>query len=257
MTRKRIARGLLGRFYDPAQRAYSAARHRLRRVAAERQQKRVWDALTRGGIRILGGPFAGMQYIADPAEGSVYPKLAGTYESELAGVIETIAATPYDVVVDIGCAEGYYAVGLALRLPRAIIHAYDVDERARAACAELARRNGVADRVRIHSAFVPHDFGAARLLVVCDCEGCELQVLEPGTFSRADLLVELHDFVDPSITRTVLNRFRDTHEITLIDTQPRDARNVAALKRLRPADRAFAVDERRPATMQWAWMVRT
>lgn len=253
MTLKSIARRLLGPLYDPLQRSWSAARHRRRVAAAERQRERVWEELTRDGIRILGGPFAGMHYLAEPAEGSVYPKLAGTYEHELAEVIESIIATPYDVIVDIGAAEGYYAVGLALRMPRTIVHAYDVDPRAREACAELARRNNVSERVRVHGAFAPVELGARRLLVICDCEGCELQVLDPVLFANADLLVELHDFLDPTITPTIVQRFAATHEITLIDSRPHDG-NVATLRRLRPSDRAFAVDERRPAAMQWAWM---
>ena len=255
MTLKAIARRLLGSLYDPLQRSWSSLRHRRRLAAAARQRDRVWRELTRDGIRILGGPFAGMHYLAEPAEGSIYPKLAGTYEQELAGVIETIVATPYDVVVDIGAAEGYYAVGLALRMPRVTVHAYDVDPRAREACAELARMNGVSDRVRVHGAFEPADFRAKRLLVICDCEGCEVEVLDPAVFAEADLLVELHDFLEPEITPTLIRRFEVTHEIRLIDSRPGNP-DAAALRHLRSSDRAFAVDERRPAPMQWAWMRR-
>lgn len=252
---KAVARRLLGPLYDPLQRSWSDLRHRARAAAEQKQRARVWRELTREGIRVLGGPFAGMQYLAEPAEGSVYPKLAGTYEAELHAIVERIIATPYDVIVDIGAAEGYYAVGLALRMPHVVVHAYDIDPRAQQACAELARRNGVADRVQVHGDFVPQDFRAKRLLVICDCEGCELQVLDAALFRDADLLVELHDFLDPAITPAIVQRFAATHEITLIDTRPRDM-EVASLQRLRPKDRAFAVDEQRPAAMQWAWMTR-
>jgi hypothetical protein len=254
LTIKRLARRFLGSLYDPLQRTWSGARFRWNAAARQRRQDRVWRRLTRDGIRVLSGPFAGMQYLEEPAEGSIYPKLLGTYERELAPVFETIVATPYDVVVDIGAAEGYYAVGLAMRMPSTVVHAYDVDARSRASCAELARRNGVADRVHVHGAFAAQDFGAQRMLVICDCEGCELQVLHPQTFRNADVLVELHDFLDPTITPTIVARFRETHTITLLDTRPREL-DLPVLRRLRASDRAFAVDERRPAAMQWAWMV--
>ncbi|HYH10663.1 MAG TPA: hypothetical protein VEK11_26700 [Thermoanaerobaculia bacterium] len=195
-----------------------------------------------------------MHYVDEPAEGSIFPKLAGTYERELAPIIEQVVATPYDVIIDIGASEGYYAVGLAMRMPGATVHAYEIDARSREACAELARRNGVADRVQVHGAFTPRAFGAKRMFVICDCEGCELQALDPVLFRDADLLVELHDFLDPAITPTLVARFRDSHEITLVDTRPPDLA-LPVLQRLRTKDRAFAADEQRPGPMQWAWMV--
>lgn len=254
MSLRRIARRLLGPVYDPLQRTWSAARFHTRRILADRQRRRVWRALTRDGVRVQSGPFAGMRYIEQPAEGSVYPKLAGTYEAELNGVIDSITATPYDAVVDIGAAEGYYAVGLAMRMPATQIHAFDVDPASRRLCAELARTNGVADRVSVHGAFDAAELPPGRVLVICDCEGCEREVLDPALFRTADLLVELHEFLDPGITQTLVERFRPTHRVTLIDTLPRDLQ-LPVLQRLARRDRAFAVDERRPAAMQWGWFV--
>ncbi len=69
----------------------------------------------RHGFTIFSGPFAGMAYVARAVGSAVVPKLVGSYEQELHGVLADIAQTPYMVVVDVGCAEGYYAVGLAAR----------------------------------------------------------------------------------------------------------------------------------------------
>ena len=66
------------------------------------------------------GPFAGLQYPELTAVGSaLYPKLLGSYQREIQGWIEEICAAGYSEIVDVGFAEGYYAVGLARRLPRA------------------------------------------------------------------------------------------------------------------------------------------
>jgi hypothetical protein len=70
------------------------------------------------------GLFYGMKYPSLEAAGStLYPKLLGSYERELHGIMERIVRTDYATVVDIGCAEGYYAAGLALRLPEARVFA--------------------------------------------------------------------------------------------------------------------------------------
>lgn len=49
------------------------------------------------------------------------PNLVGSYESELHLQIEQLILERPQVVIDVGCAEGYYAVGLAQRLPDATI----------------------------------------------------------------------------------------------------------------------------------------
>ena len=67
----------------------------------------------RTGCSVTSGPFAGMRYI-DASFGSAYiPKLLGTYEQELSNVLAGIIAKRPKAVVDVGAAEGYYAVGLA------------------------------------------------------------------------------------------------------------------------------------------------
>ena len=70
---------------------------------------------------VHAGPFAGMRYV-DRSVGSCFiPKLLGTYERELAPKIERICRRQPGLVVDVGAAEGYYAVGLAMRIPEARI----------------------------------------------------------------------------------------------------------------------------------------
>src|ERR1700751_5228426 len=71
----------------------------------------------RYGEQILEGPFEGMKYPYDVVLSSCVPKLVGCYEEELHSVIEQIIRGRYSIVVNVGCAEGYYAVGLALKMP--------------------------------------------------------------------------------------------------------------------------------------------
>ena len=85
------------------------------------------------------------------AHGSMLlPKLVGSYEAELVAVIGAVVAAHPPVVVDLGAAEGYYAVGLARALPNAEVHAFELDEQARRACQRLADLNGVT--VHLHGA---------------------------------------------------------------------------------------------------------
>jgi 2-polyprenyl-3-methyl-5-hydroxy-6-metoxy-1,4-benzoquinol methylase len=102
------------------------------------------NTVYRDGVFIVqDGPFAGMNFPLMPADGCVMPKLLGSYEEELHPFFNRFAGTDYDLIIDIGCAEGYYAVGLARLFERARVLAYDIDANARQRCSELARLNGV------------------------------------------------------------------------------------------------------------------
>lgn len=106
-----------------------------------------------GGTTIAGGPFEGIIYSATATEGALVARLLGVYKSGLHPHIEAFTSGGVDCVIDVGCAEGYYAVGLARRIPGATVYAHDVLESARTACAAMAAANGVADRVIVGGEF--------------------------------------------------------------------------------------------------------
>ena len=215
----------------------------------------VEEYVQRNGLVVQGGPFAGLEY---PPELAQVPKLTGAYELELHDAIAGWIAAPPRVVVDVGCSEGYYAVGLARVLPGAAVHAYDIDERSRTLCTDLARRNGVADRVAVGVECTLDELRALPLEGVAlfmDCEGCELDLLRPDAVAGMAgwrIIVELHDFVRPGLGDEVLARFADTHHVDVIGERPRDGIDPEPLRFLTPRRRAIALDEYRPAQMRWA-----
>src|SRR5215472_7140657 len=128
------------------------------------------------GTTVQGGPFAGMRFVAQSTEGCHVPKLLGCYEAELHPHILAAARRGYDAVINIGSAEGYYAVGLALLMPDARVYAYDTNAASHAVCRSVAEANGVAERVVVGSTFHGEDFAtfaSQRMLVMCDIEGAE------------------------------------------------------------------------------------
>jgi hypothetical protein len=66
-----------------------------------------------------------LDYELFPVDASA--KFLGTYEQELHGVIEKAMESHPKFVLNIGCAEGFYAVGLAIRLNDAQVFAADSD----------------------------------------------------------------------------------------------------------------------------------
>jgi hypothetical protein len=67
------------------------------------------------GPRVFQGPFVGMEYATSATSGAHMPRLLGTYESELYPYLLQFAQSGLEEIIVLGCAEGYYAVGLASR----------------------------------------------------------------------------------------------------------------------------------------------
>lgn len=89
-------------------------------------------------------------------------------------MVNRIVKTAYQNVVNIGCAESYYAVDLARLLPDTIkTYVYDINPEARRICKEVAMINGVEDRLEIEGEFRPEDFeffAMEKSLLRCDIE---------------------------------------------------------------------------------------
>jgi len=232
----------------------------LRSLAKWRSQVLAVTYLSHHGVTIRSGLFAGMTYRDTATEGSLISRLLGVYEAELHPHLEAIIAGGVDCVIDVGCAEGYYAVGLARRYPALEVHAHDISEAARDACAELAAANGVSDRVRIGGEFGPRDFQAyegRRVLVMVDAEGAELEILDPTlgpALAGMKLIVETHDVWRPGTLQALKTRFEPTHHITEVRARPKAFEPPAWLENLSELDLLLATWEWRHRATPWLVM---
>jgi SAM-dependent methyltransferase len=214
------------------------------------------------GAVVQGGPFKGMICIRDAEEGCLVPKLLGCYEEELASTVESLISSGYDRVLDVGCASGYWLTGFALRLPRAELYGFDVDAPALARCSEMLALNQVQSRVKLPGLCTPADFEkliTGRTLVFVDCDGPEYELLDPNlapALRQADVLVECHDFINPKITPTLLERFKASHTIERISSRTREAsaERYPGLKSLPREHWVEALAERRPCVQEWLVM---
>jgi hypothetical protein len=182
----------------------------------------------RYGLVVQDGIFKGMKYVPIIPNHCLIPKLLGIYEQELHGCVRDAIARGYDLVVDVGSAEGYYVVGLARALPQTRFHAFDAEARERQMLRDMATANGVLDRITIGGLCEPETLDgliAGRTLVIVDCEGGEMAVLDPARAPRladADILVEIHDFDGGDRVGSALrSRFAATHDLTVISSVPR------------------------------------
>jgi len=239
--------------------AIKAARHRL-----DSSTEMALNSLQISpDLKVLRGKFEGMVYPQAIACGSALPpKLIGSYEGELDQVMETIIQLTPERIYDIGCAEGFYAVGLAMRLPKTKIHAFDTDSVARRACSALAKRNNVTQNLMISEGVEKVDILAwnDECVIISDCEGYEGCLFDEKVairHSRSYFLIEIHDIVDPEISVSLKAAFSATHKIDVIesidDLKKVDLYEFPELRGMSRAKRLQILTERRPCLMTWFW----
>ncbi|HAF25555.1 MAG TPA: hypothetical protein DCK93_22045 [Blastocatellia bacterium] len=222
--------------------------------------------LKRTKQQVYQGPFKGLKYI-DYSVASVYiPKLLGIYEQELHVAIERGCSLGIDHVIDIGAAEGYYAVGMALRLPHAAITAFETETAGQQAIAKLADLNDLRGRIDILGKCEVEDLNRAlnrgdKPLIICDVEGYEDNLLDLSTvpsLAKAYILVELHEFVKQGLSEIIRERFTATHQVNEIWQEHRSTKDLpfrTFQTRLFPEVYIEnELTEFRPERMSWFWM---
>lgn len=213
---------------------------------------------------IGGGPFKGMPYIRRARGSALHPKLLGTYERELFGVMGEVRALNVGQAVVIGAAEGYYAVGLLRFNFAKRVTAYELDTKSHKLVEDLAKLNGVWDRIDLHGACEIANLEPTlteNAFVLCDVEGYEDVLMDPAklpALKSAAILIETHDHLVPDIHEEMKRRFAGTHDIREIAVDERDPSENPhrdLYTRLMPRYyQMLVVGEGRPEGNAWLWM---
>ena len=170
--------------------------------------------------------------------------------------------------MNVGAADGYYAVGLALRLPEARVVAFEALQEMHAPIEAAAHTNGVQRRIALRGRCELDQLraeltnAAPPTLIFMDIEGGEVALLDPAAapeLRQVDILVETHDMYVEGCTTELTARFRATHDIEQYTTRARTlsdfpARFIRWLTRLAPRLAVELMNERRPAPQHWLYM---
>jgi hypothetical protein len=197
------------------------------------------------------GPFRGMRYTKQAVlTHHTTPNLLGTYERQLYPFLQE-AAVRCDQIVDIGSAEGYFAVGLA-RLTGKPVVAFDVNGKERKIVREMADLNKVSSLVTISrwcsSAKLVDLVRGRRALVFCDIDGGEFDLFNPDVVEAlrgCDVFIELHG--TPEENRTLIESFVERDRIIL--DHPNETASAAGLGMLGADAERMSAEYR--STQQW------
>jgi hypothetical protein len=210
---------------------------------------------------VHNGPFSGMQYIQQSSGSAFLPKIIGSYEEPIRKWVEQIIANnqKYTTILNIGCAEGYYAAGFALRMPEIEIIAYDTNPKAREKVEKMIEINGVKN-VIVEAECSSEELNSKSqkgTLVLCDIEGAEKNLLDPiiaPNLLNVDILVESHDCVEEGITDTLIDRFYKTHVIEMVVDYPGRVAHYKVPNEVSAEDYEELINEHRAEAMRWLFM---
>jgi hypothetical protein len=200
---------------------------------------------------VQSGPFQGMRYtLAAVLTHHSTPNLLGTYERQLYPFLEE-AAVRCDQIIDIGSAEGYFAVGLA-RLTGRPVAAFDSNGSERKMLQEMVALNQVSHLVSVSpwcsAARLVDLVSRKRALVFCDIDGGEFSLFTAEVVEAlhdCDVFIELHG--KPEENRRLIQSFVGRNPIIL--DHPSEIAGVEQLSFL-GADAARMATEYR-ATQHW------
>jgi precorrin-6B methylase 2 len=152
--------------------------------------------------KIAYGPFRGMRLGSDIWWGTYdsNSKILGVYEEEVTQKLHDILSATKAPFVDLGAADGYYAIGVAFSGMADVVYAYEISKKGRASLQANAAANGCAQKVVI-AGEADYDslkalidkFGKAVILI--DIEGGEYDLLSDrmlDLLKTCHMIVELH-----------------------------------------------------------------
>jgi hypothetical protein len=235
---------------------------------ADQLMLRIMRNVNRQVFQLLGdkvnyGPFQGMiipEYNAAWNDGNASTKLLGTYEHEIQPAIEHAMWRDPKILVNVGCAEGYYAIGLARLYPDLMVFACDLDLNNVKCCSEYAEKNDVSDQIEIFQGCVrPEEMNLVfpewrHKLFIIDCEGYEITLVDPTKcplLRESDLIIECHDFLNAGTSSTLADRLADTHLISRVLPSLPDFNKFSFVREAPNIMSVLALVEKRPMPFCW------
>lgn len=256
-TLKLFSVSWVGRFMDFL--SYQHKRVRRRKLMEKLESQGSY------GDVVQKGPFRGMKYPNGCYVCSRFQKIVGSYEHELHPLFQMlIAKGQYQHIINVGAADGYFSVGMALALPETKVVAFEMNDYSRALLERVTKLNDVQSRVQIKGRCDPAQLQALtaeidprKTLLICDVDGYEVELLAKGGVSwlrEADILVELHDCLRVGVTEAISAAFSSTHSITQFTSTGVDYKQFPMLRQLTFIEIDALLSQDRRGIQDWFFM---
>ena len=210
------------------------------------------------------GPFKGLRLTHNPWWGQLDlgSQCLGLYEKEILKFIENIEDGQFTNFIDIGAADGYYAVGVLStgKIQRSIC--FEKTDKGREAIFTNWKNNGAIGQLVVKAkanfesiaTLTEHDL--ERSLILIDIEGGEFELLNNDTihkFRYSKILLEIHNWVTDfeEKYKNLLISLDEFFCIKIIKRVDRQVDNYMELRDFTDDNRLLLISERRPCLMRF------
>lgn len=210
------------------------------------------------------GPFRGLKlnketWWGKPDLGS---QCLGLYEAEILQFLTDAGVDKYRTFIDIGAADGYYAIGMLVSGLVDRVVCFEVSEAGREAIEQNWRANDCVGSLQVFgeanskslSEVAQKDLENA--LVLVDIEGYEFELLNLDVIKQlkhCDVLIEIHNWVEDFESKysTLLKELSSYFNIDVINRIERKTTDFEELRSYTDDNRLLLVSERRPCLMRF------
>ena len=213
--------------------------------------------------RVFLGPFAGLKLSNDVwwGKNDYISKVFGEYERNV--VDELIKNShSYDNFIDIGVADGFFAMGLLRATSMKHAYCFEISEKGRETIDRLSKTNKLQDNITIlgeanHEALIELMSSVQDALILCDVEGYEFELFNETILSMLQsctVVIELHDGVLPHVFQNrskLIQTAQKYFDISYVNRCNPSYNTIEELRSWSDIERAVGFDECRPCQMDW------
>ncbi len=211
------------------------------------------------------GPFKGMKISRSNWWGQtdLASKILGFYEYEVLETLTSIDKARYKNFIDLGAADGYYAVGMihAKLFDKAIC--FEMSDQGRQVIQKNVMLNDLSEAICIlgyadesFDSLIP-DIQLSESVVLIDIEGAEFNLLTSNLIDKLKnsfLLIELHEFMvrdGESQLLWLIERLKKCFHINWLTTGSRNLSQFKDLEEFNDTDRWLLCSEGRTKLQKW------
>lgn len=230
----------------------------------ERQERISLEVFDLFGGKVAYGPFIGLELERNPWWGKLDlgSQCIGLYEKEILDLIEMIPDGKYSQFIDIGAADGYYAIGMLLSKKVTKSICFEQSDKGRKVIEANWKKNGSIGEMKIFGEADRKNLSELNenelidALVMIDIEGFEFELLSIEVLfilRKSTIILEVHNFVDNFLIKyeNLLRNAAKFFKIELIQNIDRRTMSFPELRDFTDDNRLLLISERRPCVMRF------
>ena len=188
-------------------------------------------------------------------------KLLGLYEFEIQDLLSTIQKRRRSTLIDVGGADGFYAVGALVNNLFDNCICFELTEKGRTSLERTANDNGVIDRLQIlgeanENSFLSVEVDFLDCVILIDIEGTEYDLLTDKVLNKlkqTELIIEIHVFDEEHELerKRLMGIVSNLFDLNIIRTSGRDFSIINETYHFSDTDRGLLTSEGRDKLGEW------